>query len=107
MTLLGFGTKLSLLKVFLLINLPSQPFLRVHIFFFYNGLLGATHFLQLSCFWIRFHSSFCRQLCSTTGDSSPDIQGTHNINVVYDLRGSGGATPEAGGFFNFKVFKMA
>jgi len=39
------------------------------------------------------------------GDSRPDIQGGHSMNVVYNLRGAGGATPEAGGFFNLKALK--
>jgi len=41
-----------------------------------------------------------------TGDSRPDIQGGHSMNVVYDLRGGLGVKPPEGeGFFNFKVLK--
>jgi len=58
---LGFGTKFTwivVIKIFS-INLPPQPFLGRHLgfhIFFHNGLLwGSTLFLQLDCFWIRFH----------------------------------------------------
>jgi len=47
--------ELLLLKFFA-ISLPSQPFLAATFIFFHNGLLGGhTLFLQLGCFWIKFH----------------------------------------------------
>jgi len=58
---LGFGTKFTwivIIKIFAIILL-SQPFLGCHlgfhIFFSQWPSWGRTFFLQLDCFWIRFH----------------------------------------------------
>jgi len=55
---------------------------------------------------ITFEVTISLKFQHSTSNSRPDMQREPNMNVVFDLTGVWGVTPEAGGFFNFEALKF-